>query len=55
MTDSWRGRKNKSRQDEMPANKRERMIEWDRRLNWMREHKPRRSADWNAYKARNSS
>lgn len=42
----WLGRKNKSRQDHMPVEKRERAMDAADRLKFMQEHRPRTSADW---------
>jgi hypothetical protein len=42
----WLGRKNKSRQDAMPASKRERAMDHSDRLKFMQEKRPVRSADW---------
>lgn len=43
---TWLGRKNKSRQDEMSAGNRDRVHDWQDRIAFMKERRPRRSADW---------
>ena len=44
-------RLNKTRQDQMPLNRRDRAIEAEKRRNWAQEHKPRCSGDWLAYRS----
>ena len=38
--------RDKSRQDAMPVDKRDRVHNWDRIQEFSKKHKPRRSGDW---------
>lgn len=48
----WLGRKNKSRQDQMPLTSRSRVADAQDRVAFMREHKPVTSGDWNAFRTK---
>lgn len=43
---TWKGRVNKTRQDRMTSDRRDRVVNANRVYSYSQEHKPRRSSDW---------
>jgi hypothetical protein len=52
MESKWKGRKNKTIQDQMAMGERERVREWDRRKSWAQAHHPKSGSDWLAYRSK---
>lgn len=46
----WKGRIQKTYQDNLNQDRRARKQNWDKRIAWMQKHKPVTSRDWLKYK-----
>jgi hypothetical protein len=43
---NWKGRKNKTYQDRLPKDMRERVQNWERVISFSQNHKPATTSDW---------